>query len=583
MSDAFMKRSWLNDVSPPSSIGTSTDFHNNDTMLNSLITSGDFSNVSFLLNGNDGNEMLQNINRTVTIDNVSPTKSLTRNLMDFTFDVHKSNALASDATFIADVTAPLQDLTNNSDDSRKNLTFNARSNGGINLTWDKIQDHQNQLNNTIVQSTPVHNHVNDEVLRNNFNHTMSPISSLQAEGDEDDTPEVIIRSIKGRNLVNDITIDDYRNSMEDQCEFLLNEETIKLSSRVCGDTFETLDLKTALIQSADANEKDFDEILDSFNVKKSLESEKLLQSVDNIKQRHSLINFEKQREEKQKKDEDYDNKTQYDSMNKSSERLLRRSRLYDDVNLILQQQIDTNTSSSSIKSAKVSECDQLQETGEADEVIDKNNRDRFKTIKLNKRLQSGMVVVDDESENAQVRDGSSTSPGTNKERRNQLNQQKQEQEDVEYKKPAPAPSKMSTFGFSRPTYRSRNDLNLPLKASSTDSLDDEPRLSNLGSQIKSPMGIKSKSIHNLMFGGQGGNRIGSYSNLKLVPGAARSQSNLKTPRTSSLVRPAVETFKVSLSGFCLLFLFVFNRCCRHRRHRTANHHKHEHLQVERLH
>lgn len=508
------------------------DFQNCDNMLNSLITSSDFSNVSFLLNGHDGSEMMHRMNNTVSIENVSPTKSLTRNLMDFTFDVNKTNPLPSNSTY----TNVDHQLNDPAEDSRKNLTFNARQNDG-NFTWDKIQEHQNQLNLTIVQSTPVHT-LDDGVLRKSFDHTMSPISCFQAEPQEEDDAEVVIRSVTTRKLIDNITFDDYRNSLEDQCEFLLNEETIKLSSRVLGDTFECDDLKSALIQSADANEKDFDKMLDTFNVKKSLESEKLLQSVDNIKQRHSLINLEKQREEKQKKDEEYDNKTQYDAMNKSSERLLRRSRLYDDVNLLLQkQQIETITN----KSAKSNELEQLSDT-ESDHVVDKSNRDRFKTIKLNKKLQSGMVVVNDELEQTPVENDSSTSPGTNKERRNQLNQQKQENDDVEFKKPAAA-SKMSNFGFSRPSYRSRNDLNLPLKASSTDSLDnDEPRMHNIGSTMKSPMGIKSKSIHNLMFGGnsssQNGLQRGSHQNLKLVPGAARSQSNLKGPRTSSLVRPS---------------------------------------------
>lgn len=517
------------------------DFQNCDnTMLNSLITSSDFTNVSFLLNGNERNDSARKMNSTITIENVTPTRSLTRNLMDFTFNVNKTTTIPTNATFTAveGVESPLKEFGVENVDLSKNLTFNAHKDG-TNMTWDMIQDHQNQLNKTIIQSTPVHNHEqDDEIFTKNFDHTMSPISTLRVGMENDTDTEVVIRNLKSRNLVNDITIDDYRNSMEDQCEFLLNEETIKLSSRVCGGetTFECVDLKNALFQSVDAG-KDFDKMLESFNVKKSLESEKLLQSVDNIKQRHSLINFEKQREDKLKKnDTEFDNKTQYDAMNKSSERLLRRSRLYDDVNLQLQKQ-QTETVSSEVNVSE--DC----ESPDSEVSIDKSNRDRFKTIKLNKKLQSGMVVVDTAPSQDQVSESSSTSPGTNKERRNQLNQQKQE--DVEFKKPAPSLSKLSKFGFSRPTYRSRNDLNLPLKSNSTDSLDnDDPPI--LGaSNLKSPMGIKSKSIHNLMYNGNSNgthnvNRMGSYSNLRLIPGAARSQSNLKAPRASSLVRPSSE-------------------------------------------
>lgn len=522
------------------------DFQNTDNMLNSLITSGDFSDVSFLLNGNDGTEAMRKmnwLNGTMTIDNVTPTRNITNNLMDFTFDVNRTIQVPCDATFTADTESPMKEygienadmtLSESIENLGKNLTFDAHTNGG-NITWDKIQDHQNKINQTIVQSTPVCTSAN-AVLRTKFDDTMSPI---RTQAGDDDEEEVIVRNLKERKLVNNITAEDYRNSMEDQCEFLLNEETIKLSSRFGGESFECLDMKSAL-ESADANEKDFDKMLDSFNVTKSLKSASLLQSVDNIKQRHSLINFEKQREEKQRKDEEYDNKTQYDAMNKSSERLLRRSRLYDDVNLQLQKQQNETFSSTSAKPEQL----------EDEEVVDRNSRDRFKTIKLNKKLQTGMVVVTDDEVIRNGVNDNSTSPGTNKEKRNQLNQQKQETEDVESKKnPIPA-SKLSKFGFSRPTYRSRNDLNLPLKANSTDSLDDEPRAHNVANikSITSPMGIKSKSIHNLMFNGTSGHhgsRADSYGNLRLIPGAARSQSNLKTQRTSSLVRPSQDqAFKV---------------------------------------
>lgn len=347
-------------------------------------------------------------------------------------------------------------------------------------------------------------------------------------------------------------MDDYRKSIEDQCEFLLNEETIKLSTRVCGESFECLnDLRNAL--SADANEKEFDEMLDTFNVTKSRESEKLLQSVDSIKQRHSLLNMEKQREDKQKKDSDNnDNRTQYDIMNKSSERLLnRRSRLFDE----LQLSATKKPNDEALTNGNINGNGSAINDAENDEVIDKNDRDRFKTIKLSRpRLQKGMVIVNtQEPEDLPINhQPSEVSPGTNKERRNQLNQQHKQQlveEESEFKKPLAPVSKLSKFGFSRPAVKSRNDLNLPLKANSTDSLDnDSVSTSNMRkpvSNLKSPMGVKSKSIHNLMFNGAQ-NGIRMTSNLKLSnPETTRSQSNLKAPRASSLVRPSVESnFKV---------------------------------------
>lgn len=529
-------------------------------MLNSLITSGDFSNISFLLNGTTGGhelgELGRRMNSTTIAENGNSTiiatnanNNVSRNLINFTFDVNKT---MTNGTFVTDSEPPIKEigientdiqLNESIEDLGKNLTFNKYDN---NITWDKINDnHEMKLNQTAIISTPLHANIeiNQDTFKKDFGHDedISPISSFHAQ-DENEDDNLLLRSFKNRRLIDDIRMDDYRNSMEDQCEFLLNEETIKLSSRVCGgESFECLnDLKNALITSANSNEKEFDEMLDTFNVKKSMESEKLLQSVDSIKQRHSLINMEKQREEKQRQSED--NRSQYDTqMNKSSERLLnRRSRLYDDVNLQLQkQQNETLTINGSAKITNNLEME--TNDAENDEVIDKNDRDRFKTIKLNRpRLQTGMVIVDTEESELREMNKNEISPGSNKERRNQINQQMQE--DVEFKRP-PAPSKLSKFGFSRPSYR--NNLNLPLKANSTDSLDNDSESvpKQIVSNLKSPMGIKSKSIHNLMFNGssaQQQNGMRMSSNLKLNHDTAKSQSNLKAPRASSLVRPGLD-------------------------------------------
>jgi len=605
-----MQRSWLNDVSPPSSICTSMDFQNNDTMLNSLITSSDFANVSFLLNGSthENLELTRRMNNANIVNNnnnnretpetpVNNPNNISQNLMNFTFDVNKTitnkqpNATFVGQTFVATADSePIKEigienadmqLNVSTEDFGKNLTFNKHEN--CNITWDKVQElhlsNERNPNTNVVQSTPVHNlQENDHKnkLRKDFDDTISPISSLHAQNLDDDDDEILLRNIKGRKLVNDITMDDYRNSIEDQCEFLLNEETIKLSTRVCGESFECLsDLRNALITSADANEKEFDEMLDTFNVTKSRESEKLLQSVDSIKQRHSLINMEKQKEDKrQKKDCENDNRTQYDVMNKSSERLLnRRSRLFDDVNLQLQKQQNEASMNGNVNGAgSVTSSTihhNLQSIGidaeNEDEVIDKNDRDRFKTIKLNRpRLQKGMVIVNteepEELQQPQIAQNE-ISPGSNKERRNQINQQKQQEDESEFKKP-PAVSKLSKFGFSRPTFRSRNDLNLPLKANSTDSLDNDTEISTntkkTVSNLKSPMGIKSKSIHNLMYNGSSGTQNGyrMTSNLKLYPETTMSQSNLKGPRASSLVRPVENNFKVKFFNGFLVFKFL---------------------------
>ncbi|CRK95626.1 CLUMA_CG009084, isoform A [Clunio marinus] len=532
----LVQRTWLSDVSPPSSISTSISMQNNDNMLNSLITSSDFSNVSFLLNTSDDNDATYKANPTVLAEKPDSAANVTRNLINFTFDVDKTMPLGATFTQV-DTETPIKEFGIENGDF-----YCPPENFGNNLTFDAHENSNeralDQFNETVIQSTPVLPIENEnEHFKKNFELTVSPINSLRDDFKNDDGESVALRKLKSRKLIDDITIEDYRISIEDQCEFLLNEETIKLSSRVYGDSMESSELKSTLQKSADSNEKDFDRMLESFSVKKSMESEKLLQS---IKQRHSQINFEKQREEKQKRDGENDNKIQYESMNQKSQRLLQRSRLYDDVNVELQKQsqeiFDTDGAKTSTKE---------QTEPEENESVDTNNRDRFKTIKLNKKLQSGMVVVDTEEPIQPIESNveNSTSPGSNKERRNQLNQQTQDKKEL--KKPAP-PSKLSKFGFgfTRPTYKSQNELQLTLKASSTDSLDNnQPKVYNHKvPNLKSPMGVKSKSIHNLMYNGgsnQNGSRLGSNSNLKLTT-TTKSQSNLKFPRASSLVRQMAD-------------------------------------------
>lgn len=191
-----MQKSWLLDVSPPSSICTSMDFQNCDNMLNSLITSSDFTNVSFLLNGADAdkrnvmnNTIVLDRNATLTANNPA---NLTRNLMDFTFNVSRK---PSNSTFITDSEPPIKEigienadmqLNVSTEDFGKNLTFNKYEGDGANMTWDKIQ----QNYSAVIQSTPVHNANNethDVKLKKNFeDDTLSPISSFHAQLDDDE-------------------------------------------------------------------------------------------------------------------------------------------------------------------------------------------------------------------------------------------------------------------------------------------------------------------------------------------------------------------------------------------------------------
>lgn len=529
------------------------DFQNTDNILNSLINSNDFSNISFLLNSSENRKTISSSNslnnNTVTIDpNIT---IVNKKLMDFTFTKSPLLMDTNNCTYVAnadDTDLPLKEidienvdthLNESVEDFGRNLTFN-KYNDDVSLTWSKIQSSQQA---PVIQSTPVHSADND--IKKNFDN-LSPISSQSAVMNDDTCNNIIFRdSSKSRKLVDHIHLEDYRNSIEDQCEFLLNEETIKLSSRLVS-TQHNENKEHVLYQ----DEKEFDRMLDSFNVKRSIESEKLLLSVDTIKQRHSFINVEKQRESKQKNDNE-NNKILYDAMiNKSSERLLnRRIRLNDDDDANLQSQ-------KNYISNEISEKNNAEISNNST-----NDNDRFKTIRLNRpRLQTGIVIVDTKesllSPHQQInqpQDEETNCSNTNKERQNLINKQRQVKAEVEFKKPSAIPSKLSKYGSSlqRLTSKSnQSNLNSPLKANSTDSLDNQDitesniKIENKSMDIKSSMGIKSKSIHNLMFNGA---QHSGTSNFKLSSVVAKSQTNLKGDKGSKILASSVSILS---SYFC---------------------------------
>ncbi|CAO1337500.1 unnamed protein product [Diamesa hyperborea] len=545
-----MQKNWLRDISPPGTMGLKTQ-----DISNSLITSSDFTNITNLLNNNE-TECQHYLDMDLNLDVISPNNNPTRDLVNCIFNKNPVPESTDDSILDINDKKDIEsfdfEIKDDINITPKNLTFNTYNKNSGNITWEKIKNHHlsnvNETNSIQkFQSTPYQS--NDKVVSKiNFGNFLSPICTENSENTSSDNDkeeeEIVIR--KPHNLMKIMTMEDYRQSIEDHSEFILNEETIKLCKTVKGETFECMDdLKTALMNSAESNEKDFDEILDIFNVKKSLEGDRLLQSVDNIKQRHSLINLEKQRVEKQRKEYETDNRTQYsnETMSKSSEsvRLLnRRSRLYDDVNLQicnLQKQRNELIEKKTIMNENFT-TEEDQNENFPDLFYDKSNRDRFKTIKINKKLESGMVVIVNPDEQM-------ITPEENKDQRNQSNIQKQDQpleNKIGTKKQA-VPSKLSHFGFSRPTYRSQlahKDLKLTLRANSTDSLGDGQKALHLNqrtSNLKSPMGIKAKSIHNLVFNNNPGINRDEYSILGSLTKPVVSSAHLRSTRASSLARP----------------------------------------------
>ncbi|XP_055622321.1 uncharacterized protein LOC129765901 isoform X2 [Toxorhynchites rutilus septentrionalis] len=412
------------------------------------------------------------------------------------------------------------------------------------------------------------------------------------------------------------------------------------------------DFEKSILES-EHNGVDFDEMLNSItDVKRSVDSVKMRQSLDNIKKRHSRINSEKQQEDFKKRVEMndssaslFDNKLM-ESMNKSmsssggSERLLnRRSRYNEDVHLTLSPQQQQQLSICAETPPQEPEQNETNESKTLDGMdplptasevgsCDKKNRDRFKTIRINKRREEGMVVVQDpgETEDCPVESTSlpveEEIPGSptvvtsafsrvdynspNEMRPSTThNVDQSKTEEMVFKRPQDIPKPGNKLrSLSKPRYfgapegglsLSRKDLSLPLaaKSCSTDNLEnDRPNYQqplsqqqrvSLGgklgfgsngsaigkgasgnlvqSNLKSPMGTKSKSHHNLYYNQS--NLGGSNSNLYKIPAPlglsaqklSHNNSNtelsgvhMRAPKTASrlgLVRPSSGYFSYS--------------------------------------
>ncbi|XP_049542081.1 serine-rich adhesin for platelets-like isoform X2 [Anopheles darlingi] len=242
---------------------------------------------------------------------------------------------------------------------------------------------------------------------------------LQSEGEacETDDFDVQIRRTPGTT----------NGKITDPSNFLDAEKRISLQH------FE--EFEKSILESEHSG-VDFDEMLNSLtaDVRRSDESDKLRQSLDNIKKRHSRINLEKQQQDEMKRKlhqletgdgslnisttTPLDNKLA-DSMTKSSgmssssgsERLLnRRSRYNEDLNLSQhlqqpeQKQLNSTITLSNGEngggddSHRGGEIDSAAEsdrvsTGADVETYDRKNRDRFKTIRIIKKREDDLSVA----------------------------------------------------------------------------------------------------------------------------------------------------------------------------------------------
>lgn len=575
-----MQKSFLQDTSPPISVCSSismcesSDLNNHSYgMENSLITSGDFTNVSFLNNleeiqtersykGYDYASVMQDrklIENLSKIDenilskdlNISKTdnfleennseSSTLENSEDFT----KNNGLSADCSIKLNPNY-LPDNTNDQEEKedgnstfvQKNSTFgilDVNKNSTFDLNnqqepiWNKTFEKPIEIVNKTFENIPgtfcdrtFDNSVQlrDKTTTNGFQtpekildtsfpdfpqstpigistpnpnktnlENISPIllkdtppSSQNKKSMKNTTYEKILNNISRINH-------SYVNQLEEERRSLTNFEEFE---------------KSMLILEDNKNEKEFDDILNScFSDSLRKSNEKMKMNVDNIKKRHSIINSEKQQEEQRKKDNlngsmiDSNKLTEslVRSMNSSSgsERLLnRRSRL--------NEEPTTETTTE--------ETNQVFNTENV-----KNNRDRFKTIRIFRKPQENVPVVDDENFEVELPEVVATdqpttpvisSIGTNRFSRRDnnspkvQNEIKDETEVVVSKKRTLSKPRFFSGLLKRTDYSQKSN-------SADDLLDRNDKLEQTQSKLaesnlKSPMGIKSKSVHNLVVG-----------------------------------------------------------------------------------
>lgn len=319
----------------------------------------------------------------------------------------------------------------------------------------------------------------------------------------------------------------------EQCQLRINNrnetQILTEQERQSLANFEEFEKSISML-GTDGNEKEFDDILNSLgNTEGKLINEKMRQSLDNIKKRHSLMNLERQQEDLIKKSVEFsafDSNRLNESMNRSmnslsgSERLLnRRSRLFDGV----QPQSESTTSSQEFKPPSPTP------TEDDNKPADKNNRDRFKTIRIFRKPNDSTLNLPDA-------DNEPTSSDTNTESTNPvINVDDTSKQDVnadEFKVPQqPAvQSRLAQprrflaqprfYGQSRP-----GQFVQTLKSSSADDLLDrnsDSTQDNSDSEehrekVTSPMGTKAKSFHNI-------NASNAYAHGESSHGSSRASS-----------------------------------------------------------
>lgn len=437
-------RNFIIDSSPSNSL---CSYASDDAT--SLITSGDFSNVSYFIN-NANDITLQfnelDLKRTDDIHCSSSTdtshnstaKRIGSSHNEFLLNttmVRKSSVSGGDSTISpkdernCTHTVPTANRTFEKE-FKLNSTFEKKFDDTFEEISGKIAHKEFVMPRTLdkydslnmVQSTPKVSRIQTST-RSATPPNLSPINpkkflfgTIPIENDDSNT---FIADLP-LDMEESMSNDEQQNSLVNFEEF---EKSIFLDDDKCDEDFETL--------------------LDRMGGSKRLENREVMkESLDNIKKRHSLINLEIKHEHQREKMNNHsgDNKSLVSSLHKSipDERLLKRSRLFDNVTLNTStDKIDRNVSTTTVhldsnrtfnnQSAEKSDSNhqydnadndvcnstvliekspkppievpapdrQLPDEIEDEQPVKYDNRDRFKTIRLFKKPAVNAVVITD--------------------------------------------------------------------------------------------------------------------------------------------------------------------------------------------
>ncbi|XP_037028814.1 uncharacterized protein LOC119069052 isoform X1 [Bradysia coprophila] len=433
-------RNFIIDSSPSNSL---CSYASDDAT--SLITSGDFSNVSYFINNANDitlqfNELdLKRADDTHSSSSTDTSHNSTAKRIGTHNEFLSNTMMVRKSSVSGDITISPKDERNCTHTVptanrtfEKEFKLNSTFEKKFDDTFDEISgkiahtgfvvprklDKYDNLN--MVQSTPKVSRIQTSA-RSATPPNLSPINPKKFLFGEipnhDDDSNTFIADMP-LDMEGSMSNDEQQNSLVNFEEF---EKSIFLDDDKCDEDFETL--------------------LDRMGNSKRLENREVMkESLDNIKKRHSLLNLEIKQEHQREKMNNHsgDNKSLVSSLHKSipDERLLKRSRLFDNVTLntstdkgdrsisattvhldsnrtFNNQSAQRNNSNHQYDNADNDVCnstvliekspkppiedpaDKQPPEIEDEQPVKYDNRDRFKTIRLFKKPAVNAVVITD--------------------------------------------------------------------------------------------------------------------------------------------------------------------------------------------